>query len=153
MKPSRGAIPISFDDQASVSSNKSDLASTNTIARMVDYAMGLNLDDAASERVDNAFVHLKDFEKSLNQTDGVERETPFAYYVEIKKKTSARDPDVQLAVWVSAAWRKMQYHDWDCSLPIVGITVDGFNWMYFLFWDAGGGRLVRHLQCRYLFAF
>lgn len=52
---------------------------------------------------------------------------------ELKKTYSDRDPKVQLAIWKAGGLKKMRYHNWDMSMPMPGVTVDGSEWRCYLF--------------------
>ena len=103
-----------------------------TTSRMVDLSIGLDLDEDDEEIVDIAFNKMPDNDQSLNQSLSYIKDTPLLVDLELKKSWGDRDPRVQLAVWKAGAFEKMQYHGWDTSMPMPGITVNGSEWDCFL---------------------
>ena len=104
-----------------------------TTSRMVDLSIGLDLDEDDEEIVDIAFNKMPDNDQSLNQSLSYIKDTPLLVDIELKKSWGDRDPRVQLAVWKAGGFEKMQYHGWDTSMPMPGITVNGSEWDCFLF--------------------
>ena len=110
-----------------------------TTSRMVDLSIGLDLDEDDERTVDFAFNKMPDNDQSLNQSLSYIKDTPLFVDIELKKTYSNRDPRVQLAIWKAGAFEKMQYHGWDTSLPMPGITVSGSEWDCFLFFVRDSG--------------
>ena len=115
--------------------------STTTTTRMVDLSIGLVLKRVDEVLVMDAFSNMVDHDQSLNQSLSYIRATPLIIDLELKKVYSNREPAVQLAIWKAGAFRKMLWHQWDMSMPMPGITVDGSEWQYYLFF-AQDSRLV-----------
>lgn len=104
-----------------------------TTSRMVDLSIGLDLDKEDEKLVHRAFSKMPDNLQSLNQSLSYIKETPLLVDIELKRTNSDRDPRVQLAVWKAGGFKKLQYHRWDTSIPMPGITVNGSEWDCFLF--------------------
>ncbi|KAL9002775.1 MAG: hypothetical protein Q9188_004317 [Gyalolechia gomerana] len=109
---------------------------TTPIGRMIDWVLALRLDDHETKLMSDAFATLPYAKRSLNQslTDFL-RECPIFLDFELKKELSARDPEVQLAVWASAGLSKRKLMGWDSGLPMPGIVVDGHVWTCYLFFE------------------
>ncbi|KAL8711017.1 MAG: hypothetical protein Q9225_007184 [Loekoesia sp. 1 TL-2023] len=110
--------------------------STTPIGRMIDWVLALRLNHNDTKVISDAFSTLQYAKRSLNQslTDFL-RKCPIFLDIELKKELSARDPEVQLAVWASAGLRKKQLMQWSTGLPMPGIVVDGHMWTGYLFFE------------------
>ncbi|KAL8699387.1 MAG: hypothetical protein Q9201_006031 [Fulgogasparrea decipioides] len=104
-----------------------------TISKMVDWCLGLELDENEHSIINEAFRQIRQNARSLNQSLSYIDTVPLFLDIEIKKTHQARNPEVQLAVWACAGLKKKRYMGWDSSLPMPGIVVQGHNWFYYLF--------------------
>lgn len=118
-------------DTVETHESASDSASTTT--RMVDFSIGLILKREDEILVKEAFSNMPDHGQSLNQSLSWIRAFPLILDIELKRANSSRDPLVQLAIWKAGAYRKMLFHQWDLTMPMPGITVDGSIWELYLF--------------------
>ena len=116
-----------------MNTSESTTDSPTTTSRMVDLSIGLDLDEDDEEIVDTAFNKMPDNDQSLNQSLSYIKDTPLLVDIELKKSWGDCDPRVQLAVWKAGGFEKMRYHNWDTSMPMPGITVNGSEWDCFLF--------------------
>lgn len=133
-------------DAESVSTRTSTLGeATQSMARMVDWSIGLDLAEDAMDAVHSAFTMVRHNEASLNQSLSFIRFCPLFLDIEIKKSQSNRNPEVQLAIWAAAALKKRQLHRWDTAMPMPAIAVNGHIWTYYLFYESQG-ELVRTLS-------
>ena len=139
-------VPLPDEARSTGSKTATDDGDVTT-TRMVDLALGLNLDDRESEIVAETFRSMMDNEHSLNQSLAYIRDTPLFLDLELKKAVSNRDPDVQLAIWQAALYAKRLYHGWDTSMPMPGIVVSGYDWQCYVMFERDGG-LVRLCSTR-----
>ena len=72
---------------------------------------------------------------SLNQSLSFIRNNPLILDIEIKKTVQPRDPQVQLAIWASAALLKKRLHQWDTTMPSPAIAINGHQWEYYIFFE------------------
>ena len=133
---------------AQTSSNQTVMTeeTAQTVGRMVDWCLALNLDKKEENLVNKAFAGMRGGEQSLNQSLSYIHKCPLFLDIEIKKSQSNRDPEVQLAIWASAALLKRRHHGWDTSMPMPAITINGHSWVYFIFFE-GEGDLVCVCMC------
>ncbi|KAL8645638.1 MAG: hypothetical protein Q9210_006598 [Variospora velana] len=122
-----------------------------TTTRMVDCSLGLFLEEPICDLISKAFKNLGDYEQSLNQSMSYIRHTPLLLDLELKKTNQARDPQVQLAIWLAAAYLKRKHHGWDSSIPMPGLVVNGHQWEFYIAFERGDGlvkscRLLRKKQ-------
>ena len=110
-----------------------------TTSRAVDYSFGLRLPEEPHNSVKRAFTKLVDREHSLNQSLAYISDNPLFCDLELKKKTAAKDPEVQLAIWMSSGLQKRIYHGWDTSIPFIGLVVHGHQWFYYLAYHKDDG--------------
>ena len=129
---------LDYDTQTLSSRTTMTEESSQTVGRMVDWCLALNLDDEDEDLVDEAFASMKGGEQSLNQSLSYIHKCPLFLHIEIKKTQSNRDPEVQLAIWASGALLKHQHHGWDTSMPMPAIAINGNSWDYFIFFEAKG---------------
>lgn len=115
--------------------------------RMVDCSLGLFLDEPVCDLISKAFRNIRDNEQSLNQSMSYIRHTPLLLDLELKKTNQARDPQVQLAIWLAAAYWKRKHHGWHTSIPMPGLVVNGHDWDFYIAFERDDG-LVR--SCRLL---
>ena len=109
-----------------------------TASRMVNMAIGLELDWKDTKTVTHAFATMPDSEHSLNQSLAYIRDTPLFLDLELKRTMSNRDPHVQLAIWQAALHSKRLHHHWDTSMPMPGIIVNGHDWLFYLTFEKEG---------------
>lgn len=50
----------------------------------------------------------------------------------IKKRHTTADPQVQLAVWIAAEFKKRFIEGYGRSMPVIGITVEGQRWELYI---------------------
>lgn len=139
---------LDCDAQTSSSQQVMTEEISQTIGRMVDWCLALNLDDEDEDLVDEAFASMKGGEQSLNQTLSYIHKCPLFLDIEIKKTQSNRDPEVQLAIWASSALLKRQHHGWDTSMPMPAIAINGNSWDYFLFFEMKGDLVCIYIRGR-----
>ena len=109
-----------------------------TVGRMVDWCLTLELNDEDEEIIDRGFATMQGGEQSLNQSLSWIHKFPIFLDIEIKKSQSNRAPEVQLAIWAASALRKRQHHGWDISIAMPAIAVDGHMWTYWIFFASEG---------------
>ena len=109
---------------------------------MIDYALGLQLDEKELSVVKNAYRQMADWEQSLNQTVNYMKDVPMFVDVEVKKRNAAVVPEVQLAIWAGALYNKRKLMKWDRSMPIPGIVVDGHHWDCYITFEQSPDKLV-----------
>ena len=107
--------------------------SPSTTSRMVDLSIRLGLKREDERTVARAFSKMPDHDQSLNQSLSYIKDTPLVVDIELKKIYADRDPRVQLAVWKAGGFEKIRYHNWNTSMPMPGITVNGSDWECYLF--------------------
>lgn len=141
--------PLALEGDSEIVSSTSAAQESRSLARMVDWCLGLRLGYDDGQLVTSAFRKIRLNETSLNQTVAFIKQCPLFLDIEIKKTQTNRNPEVQLAIWASGALRKKQHHGWDTNLPMPAIAVNGHSWDYYLFfgWD---DHLVRLLSDRCL---
>ena len=145
-RPGEG-VPIILDEIASRSEGAASAVTTeygDAMARMVDWSVGLELDDDDEMLITNAYKHLTANLRSINQSISYISNLPLIFDLEVKKTVQPRDPVVQIAIWASAALLKKRQHGWDTSMPSPAITVDGHTWRYYIFFELDT-ELVRWL--------
>ena len=109
---------------------------------MVDWSLGLEIENEDLLVIDQAWKSHSDNEFSLNQSISYISNYLLLADFEIKEKVSNRDPLVQLAIWQAGGLLKKRHHGWDTSMPIPGITITDHHWECFLFFELNGD-LVR----------
>ena len=107
---------------------------------MIDMQYGLLIHDDDKDALRMGYRNMLPQVRSINQTT-VEytRDVPTFVDFELKRKGSDIDPKFQLAVWGAGLYLKRQYHGWDVSMPIVGVTIEGHTWECFLLFEHGAG--------------
>ena len=128
-----------FLDEETTHTREGSSESPSTTSRMVDISIGLDLNENDEDIVVSAFSKLPDHAQSLNQSLSYIKGNPLLLDFELKKVYADRDPRVQLAIWKVGGLKKMQYHGWDTSMPMPGITVYGDEWTCYLFFVRGSG--------------
>ncbi|KAL8931780.1 MAG: hypothetical protein Q9216_007075 [Gyalolechia sp. 2 TL-2023] len=139
-----GGRPLKYDPELAsrATDTSSEQGSDRTIAKMVDWSLGLEIDYKDDDKISEAFGFCDDHEHSLNQSMSFIKRVPLFGDLELKKELQARDPAVQLAIWKSAWLLKAQHHGWDISLPMPGLTVIGHDWSFYLFMAADDGLIM-----------
>ena len=120
-----------------IASNTS--ASKDTESCMVDMQYGFSMHKEDDEALRKGYRKLPQGFQSINQTT-VEFTRDVPTFVDFELKRGAiDDPKFQLAVWGAGLYLKRQYHGWDVSMPIVGVTIEGHTWECFLLFEHGEG--------------
>ena len=112
---------------------------------MVDWCLGLNVDEDDMHVIKQAFANTVDNAAALNQSLSYIRNTPLILDIELKKTLQPRDPQVQLAIWASSALLKKRIMGWDTSMPMPAIAVNGHLWEFYIFFEMNND-LVRAPQ-------
>lgn len=150
MRPRRpgNRIPIILDEIARKSEGATSAATEygDAMARMVDWSVGIELDDDDEILLTSAYANLPDNLMSINQSLSYVSNSPLIFDLEVKKTVQPRDPVLQIAIWASAALLKKRQHGWDTSMPSPAITVDGHLWQYYIFFELDA-ELVRSASC------
>ena len=110
----------------------------STASRMVDLQLGLLLDAGDRKILLQAFATMNDNDQSINQSISFIRTVPAIVDFELKKTTSNRMPEVQLAIWHAALHSKRQRHNWDTSMPMPGVTITGYDWDFYITFERDG---------------
>lgn len=108
---------------------------------MIDYAFGLELSWSDEDTIHHAFKNLPDNAKSLNQALSYQDTVPMFLDIELKKQYTDRAPEVQLAIWQAAGFKKRRMHKW-ADMPMPGITINGHEWHFFITFPIGKDALV-----------
>ena len=109
-----------------------------TTSRMIDLQLGLLLDEYDMDILNRAFGTMNDNEHSVNQSISYIRTVPAIVDFELKKTTTNRLPEVQLAIWHAGLYSKRKHHKWDTSMPMPGVTVNGFDWVFYITFERDG---------------
>ena len=149
MRPTRpqGAGYLDLENQTASSRTPQNEAA-ESIGRMVDWSLGLEIENEDLQLIDQAWKSHSDNEFSLNQSISYISNYLLLADFEIKKKVSNRDPLVQLAIWQAGGLLKKRHHEWATSMPMPGITIIGHHWECFLFFELNGD-LVRPCILKY----
>ncbi|KAI4280052.1 MAG: hypothetical protein L6R38_004754 [Xanthoria sp. 2 TBL-2021] len=121
---------------------KSEDTTAQVFSKIVDYSMALNLSWDEEELINEVYNTLRPGERSLNQSLSYICSCPLFADIDLKKEQASRDPEVQLALWKTAASLKRRHHGWDSSLPMPGITVNGHIWNFYIFFEHAEKRLT-----------
>lgn len=106
-----------------------------TLERKIDFAIGLRLEPAQRDALEQGLYVDDHALPSINQTSSFTRYTPMFLNIEIKKVNSGVDPLVQLAVWVTAEYNKRVIEGYDRSMPAVALAIVGHEWELYLAYD------------------
>ena len=136
MKRPNSKDPVDNEAQSITGSAIENDASTTS--RMIDLQLGLLLDDCDIKILTQAFANMKDNDQSINQSNSFIRTVPAVVDFELKKTTSNRMPEVQLAIWHSGLHSKRKRHNWDTSMPIPGVTINGYDWQFYITFERDG---------------
>ncbi|KAK0510854.1 hypothetical protein JMJ35_006406 [Cladonia borealis] len=131
-----------IDDEAQSSAGSATENDASTTSRMIDLQLGLLLDDCDMEILIQAFATMNDHDQSINQSNSFISSVPAIVDFELKKTTSTRTPEVQLAIWHAALHSKRQRHNWDTSMPIPGVTINGYDWQFFITFERDGHLIM-----------
>ncbi|KAL8942014.1 MAG: hypothetical protein Q9216_001904 [Gyalolechia sp. 2 TL-2023] len=138
-----GDVALIYEESKSCVTSEMTSPSTNTeISKMVDWSMALDLSSSDTDKISKAFTAFNFNECSLNQSLSYVRHSPLFGDLEVKKQHQMRDPAIQIAIWKSAWLKKAIWHQWDTSLPMPAITVEGHTWHWYLFMAAGEGLVM-----------
>jgi hypothetical protein len=96
--------------------------------------MGLRLPHPVIQRLAQG-IYRSEAIPSINQTSGFTRYVPMFLHVEIKKRHTAADPLVQLAVWIAAEFKKRFIEGYGRSMPVIGVTVEGHSWELYIAYE------------------
>lgn len=135
-KPNGSVEEVNIDKQSNVTDENL------TTSRMVDWSLGLKLNHKETSIIDDAYSKMSDWEQSLNQTVTYVKDVPMFLDVEVKKLNAAVTPEVQLAVWAGALYKKKLHHGWDTSIPMPGVVVNGHEWSLYIFFERKLSKLV-----------
>ncbi len=143
MKRPNSKDPVEIEAQSITGSATENDASTTS--RMIDLQLGLLLDDCNMKILTNAFANMKDNDQSINQSNSFIRTAPAIVDFELKKTSSNRISEVQLAIWQAGLHSKRQRHNWDTSMPILGVTINGYDWELYITFERDGGLVSNTL--------
>lgn len=109
------------------------------IQKKIDYVLTLVLTDAQKKQLKNAFTKLAPEHQSLTQClDTALAYSPIFAYIEVKIINQARDPTVQLAIWIAAGFKKNLQAGYDMTMPVPAISITGDYWdLYVAYWNDG----------------
>lgn len=103
--------------------------------KRVDYGIFIEPTKDETRKIKDRLKQLPDGEVwSINQTEGFYiREKPLLSSIELKKTRSNHDPLLQIAIWNSALFQRLEgLLDWtykgDEMLPVPSVTVSGHTW-------------------------
>ncbi|KFY24515.1 hypothetical protein V491_02127 [Pseudogymnoascus sp. VKM F-3775] len=120
--------------------------------KRVDYGLYIEPTKEEAQRVKDRLKRLPDGEVwSINQTEAYYlREKPLFSSIELKKSRSSDDPLLQLAIWNSALFKRLEglldlTQKRGSVLPIPSVTVCGHNWQvcYSYIEEDGRTRMLR----------
>lgn len=143
-RPNNAPI-VTFDVDSDLSTMARQAAS-DKVTRMVDWSFGYRIDPNQLRYIDRAMAMVyEDRSMSFNQSTSWIRDFPIIFDIEVKKTHQPLDPEVQLAIWISGGLLKKRLMQWDRSMPMPGIAVEGSMWRMFLFFETGHKELVSNL--------
>jgi len=103
--------------------------------KRVDYGLYIEPTQQEAQQIKERLKRLPDGEVwSINQTEAYYlREKPLFSSIEVKKSRSREDPLLQLAIWNSALFRRLDSllylkEKGVPTLPIPSVTISGHNW-------------------------
>ncbi|KAI4285068.1 MAG: hypothetical protein L6R35_004741 [Caloplaca aegaea] len=103
------------------------------VTRMIDWSLALILSQDDENMLEKAFETINPNECSVNQSLSYIKHSPIFLDVELKKSQPGSNPEVALAIWASGALQKKIRHDWDTSLPMPAIAIEGNTWSAYMF--------------------
>ena len=123
--------------------------------KKIDYAMGLLLPDEDIEYLERGTYSMSPAISSINQTDGFTRFIPMFLNVEVKRQDPNSDAKVQLAVWITAEFKKRAEEGYDRNMPVLAVAVYGDDWSLWIAYEPSPEKgspvqkIVRHYaRCR-----
>ena len=137
MRPTRPNTKAKFvdlgDGQTHIS--RSSINQANSFAKMVDWTVALKIDSLEENLLEKAYISLADYEHCVGQNCSTHlRNSPLAIDIEVKKNNDPGDLLVQLAVWVSAGFKKKQTLGLkDFDMPMPGLLIKGHVWEWCIF--------------------
>ena len=137
MKRPNSRDPVENEAQSITGSTAEN--DTSTTSRMIDLQLGLLLDNCDTKILSRAFANMKDNDQSVNQSTSFIRTVPAIVDFELKKIATNRIPEVQLAIWHAGLYSKRKRHNWDTSMPIPGVTINGYDWQFYITFERDGG--------------
>ncbi|KAL8778277.1 MAG: hypothetical protein Q9213_007485 [Squamulea squamosa] len=126
--------PILIDESTNAT-NADPEKPASSLSRMVDRCLALRLDRNDLKMVRKGFMTVQRDLRSLNQSQSFIKECAIFLDFELKKKSAARDPEVQLAIWAGAGLLKRWAVGWSTDIPMPGIVVNGHIWTCYLFYE------------------
>lgn len=120
---------------------------TKDVTRMIDWSLALILSQDDENMLEKAFETINPNECSVNQSLSYIKHSPIFLDVELKKSQPGSNPEVALAIWASGALQKKIRHDWDTSLPMPAIAIEGNTWSAYMFVPWTDRYNVRGLVC------
>lgn len=119
--------------------------------KKIDYAMGLLLPDEDIEYLERGTYSMSPAISSINQTDGFTRFIPMFLNVEVKRQDPNSDAKVQLAVWITAEFKKRAEEGYDRNMPVLAVAVYGDDWSLWIAYEPSPEKgspvqkIVRHI--------
>jgi hypothetical protein len=118
------------------------------LSRKIDYAMGLILPDRDLQTLNHAVYINETSVPSINQTDRFANFIPVFLNIEVKRRVSDVDPQVQLAVWVTAEFKKRAVEKYGRNMPVVAIAVTGDSWDLWIAYEPSWNQIeVEEVVC------
>ncbi|KAG8526430.1 uncharacterized protein KY384_000023 [Bacidia gigantensis] len=139
MRPIRpnGQIFTDYDVEGQSLVTKSSVDTNGelkSMGKMIDWMLGLVLKSDEHALLQRAYRNLRDHKaRAISQSLSYIKDCPAICDIEIKKEQDPRDPLVQSAIWASAALKKKKSFEWDTTLPMPAILIDGHEWRWCLF--------------------
>ncbi|KAL8713806.1 MAG: hypothetical protein Q9225_006709 [Loekoesia sp. 1 TL-2023] len=91
----RHGIPLDWDQTTNTPASTTSNTTGRTISRMVDWCVGLDLDEKDHDTIQDGNGGLLEIAQSLNQSTSWIKSWPILLDIELKKTHSDRDPKVQ----------------------------------------------------------
>ena len=98
-----------------------------TLNKKIDYGMGLFLSSKHLKYLQRACFASRSI-PSISQTDTQANFTPMFLNVEVKRHFTDIDPKIQLAVWITAEFKKRALEGYDRSMPVLAAAITGDSW-------------------------
>ena len=90
--------------------------------------MGLILSDHDLQALNRAVYANETSVPSINQTDRFTNFIPMFLNIEVKRRVTDIDPQIQLAVWATAEFKKRALENYGRNMPVVAIAITGDAW-------------------------
>ena len=110
--------------------------------RKIDYAMGLILPDSDLQALERAVYTNETSVPSINQTDRFANFIPMFLNIEVKRRVTDVDPQIQLAVWVIAEFKKRAVEGYNRNMPVVTIAITGDVWDLWMAYEPSWDKLA-----------